>query len=48
MLQVVRALDDADLPPTSLALREPTLHDVFLSLTRQGALEDGGTSAVAP
>jgi ABC-2 type transport system ATP-binding protein len=37
MLEVVRALDDADLAPTSLALREPTLDDVFLSLTGHAA-----------
>ena len=33
MVAVVRALDEASLPPTALALREPSLDDVFLSLT---------------
>ncbi len=33
MVAVVRALDEAQLPPTALALREPSLDDVFLSLT---------------
>ena len=37
MIAVVRALDDASLPPTTLALREPSLDDVFLSLTGHGA-----------
>jgi ABC-2 type transport system ATP-binding protein len=35
MVEVVRALDAAHLPPTALALREPSLDDVFLSLTGQ-------------
>jgi len=37
MVEVVRALDDAQLPPTALALREPSLDDVFLTLTGHGA-----------
>jgi ABC-2 type transport system ATP-binding protein len=40
MLQTVRVLDDARLEPASLVLREPTLDDVFLSLTGHTA-EDG-------
>jgi ABC-2 type transport system ATP-binding protein len=48
MVQIVRLLDGLELPPMTLTLREPSLDDVFLSLTGQGALEDGGTSAVAP
>jgi ABC-2 type transport system ATP-binding protein len=36
MVEVVRALDTAGLPPTALALREPSLDDVFLSLTGHG------------
>jgi ABC-2 type transport system ATP-binding protein len=36
----VRVLDDARLEPTTLVLREPTLDDVFLSLTGHAA-EDG-------
>jgi ABC-2 type transport system ATP-binding protein len=40
MLQTVRVLDDARLEPASLVLREPTLDDVFLSLTGHAA-EDG-------
>ena len=31
--QLVRALDDADIPAESLTVREPTLDDVFLTLT---------------
>ncbi|MEX1007183.1 MAG: ATP-binding cassette domain-containing protein [Acidimicrobiia bacterium] len=33
MLETVRALDNAELQPATLALREPTLDDVFLELT---------------
>ncbi|WP_460866734.1 ATP-binding cassette domain-containing protein [Rhodococcus aerolatus] len=33
MTEVVRRLDDADLEPTGLAMRQPSLDDVFLSLT---------------
>jgi ABC-2 type transport system ATP-binding protein len=33
MLETVRVLDDAELRPATLALREPTLDDVFLELT---------------
>jgi len=40
MLQTVRVLDDARVEPASLVLREPTLDDVFLSLTGHAA-EDG-------
>jgi ABC-2 type transport system ATP-binding protein len=32
-MDVLRALDSAHLPPTNLTLREPSLDDVFLSLT---------------
>jgi len=41
MLGTVRVLDDAGLEPTSLALHEPTLDDVFLSLTGHAAEESG-------
>ena len=33
MVEAVRALDGADLHPATIALREPTLDDVFLELT---------------
>jgi ABC-type multidrug transport system ATPase subunit len=33
MMDVLRALDAEHLPPTNLTLREPSLDDVFLSLT---------------
>ena len=39
MLATVRALDAAHLEPLTLALREPTLDDVFLSLTGHAAEE---------
>ena len=48
MFQTVRTLDDAHLEPATLLLREPTLDDVFLSLTGHAAEEaesgddDGG------
>jgi ABC-2 type transport system ATP-binding protein len=37
MLETVRTLDAERLTPTAMALREPTLDDVFLSLTGHGA-----------
>ena len=39
MLETVRALDGAHLTPATLALREPTLDDVFLELTGHVAEE---------
>jgi ABC-2 type transport system ATP-binding protein len=36
-VEIVRALDRAGLPPKSLAIREPTLDDVFLQLTGRPA-----------
>ena len=39
VLDVVRALDHADLEPVTLTVREPTLDDVFLSLTGHKAEE---------
>src|SRR5690606_29136019 len=33
LVEVLRALDEAELPPTGLTVREPSLDDVFLSLT---------------
>jgi len=42
MLQTVRVLDDARLEPASLVLREPTLDDVFLSLTGHAAEAGNG------
>jgi ABC-2 type transport system ATP-binding protein len=40
MIETVRTLDHAHLAPATLALREPTLDDVFLSLTGHGAEEE--------
>jgi ABC-2 type transport system ATP-binding protein len=40
VLDVVRSLDHAQLEPTTLTVREPTLDDVFLSLTGHKAEED--------
>jgi ABC-2 type transport system ATP-binding protein len=37
MVEAVRRLDRAHLEPASLAIREPTLDDVFLTLTGHGA-----------
>jgi len=39
MIETVRTLDTARLSPATLALREPTLDDVFLSLTGHAAEE---------
>ncbi len=42
LIRALRALDDASLTPTSLAVREPSLDDVFLALTgSHAALGDG-------
>jgi hypothetical protein len=38
-MEVVRALDAAELEPSTLVVREPTLDDVFLSLTGRPAEE---------
>ena len=43
MLQTVRILDTQHLEPVSMALREPTLDDVFLSLTGHAAEEAAST-----
>jgi ABC-2 type transport system ATP-binding protein len=47
MLETVRALDGAQLRPTTLELREPTLDDVFLELTGHVA-EQSGENGDAP
>jgi ABC-2 type transport system ATP-binding protein len=49
MLETVRALDAAGLQPTTLALREPTLDDVFLELTGHVAEQqsENGEEAMA-
>jgi ABC-2 type transport system ATP-binding protein len=39
-IDVVRALDAEKLEPASLMLREPTLDDVFLSITGHAAEEE--------
>ena len=39
MLEIVRVLDRAELVPITMALREPTLDDVFLELTGHKAEE---------
>ena len=42
MLEIVRVLDAAQLTPTTLMLREPTLDDVFLDLTGHAAEDPKG------
>jgi ABC-2 type transport system ATP-binding protein len=42
LVDVMRALDVARLSPTTLAVREPSLDDVFLALTGQRATEPTG------
>ncbi len=42
MLEIVRVLDQVQLAPTTMALREPTLDDVFLELTGHAAEEPTG------
>jgi ABC-2 type transport system ATP-binding protein len=50
MLETVRVLDAAQLTPTTMILREPTLDDVFLALTGHAAEEhtDDDESAAPP
>jgi daunorubicin resistance ABC transporter ATP-binding subunit len=43
LVDVLRRLDDAGLVPVTLAVREPSLDDVFLSLTGRHAAPDEGT-----
>ena len=40
LIDVLRALDDRDLAPATLAVREPSLDDVFLALTGHHAEDD--------
>lgn len=40
LTEVVRRLDDAGVEPTGLALRQPSLDDVFLSLTGRASADD--------
>ncbi|MCZ7528471.1 MAG: ATP-binding cassette domain-containing protein [Acidimicrobiia bacterium] len=49
MLEVLRALDRAGLEPATMALREPTLDDVFLALTGRAAVDEpaGGRAALS-
>jgi ABC-2 type transport system ATP-binding protein len=42
LIDVLRALDDQGLAPTTLAVREPSLDDVFLALTGHHAEDDTG------
>jgi ABC-2 type transport system ATP-binding protein len=46
LVQVVRDLDDAGIPIDDIALRRPTLDDVFLSLTGR-APADGAAEVAA-
>jgi ABC-2 type transport system ATP-binding protein len=45
VLRVVRALDEANLEPSALNIRKPTLDDVFLTLTGHKAEEENGAAA---
>ena len=45
LINALRALDGADMSPASLTVRDPSLDDVFLSLTGRHAEEDGGAEA---
>ena len=47
VLDVVRSLDHAQLEPVTLNVREPTLDDVFLSLTGHKAEEPDAEDAPA-
>ena len=41
LTRVLRTLDDADLTPDGLTVREPSFDDVFLTLTGHRAESDG-------
>jgi hypothetical protein len=45
LIDVLRSLDDHDLAPATLAVREPSLDDVFLALTGHRA---EAAAAIAP
>ncbi len=47
ILEVVRSLDAAGLAPESLAIREPTLDDVFLQLTGHKVADSGPEPSTA-
>jgi ABC-2 type transport system ATP-binding protein len=45
LTEILRRLDDAGVQPTAVALREPSLDDVFLALTGHAAeekMQEGG------
>ncbi len=48
LLAVLRALDAADLAPTGLSLREPSLDDVFLSVTGHRASDGSAEPSTSP
>ncbi|MCA1692523.1 MAG: ATP-binding cassette domain-containing protein, partial [Actinobacteria bacterium] len=45
LLEVVRLLDSGGFEPVSVAVREPTLDDVFMRLTGRGPTSDGGSES---
>ena len=47
LVQVVRDLDEAGIAIDDIALRRPTLDDVFLSLTGHASIEESGTTEEA-
>ncbi|HXP14922.1 MAG TPA: ATP-binding cassette domain-containing protein, partial [Actinomycetes bacterium] len=47
LIEVLRSLDDHDLTPVALAVREPSLDDVFLALTGHHAEGDAAAPAAA-
>jgi ABC-2 type transport system ATP-binding protein len=47
LMDVLRSLDDHDLAPATLAVREPSLDDVFLALTGHRAEGDAAAPAAA-
>jgi ABC-2 type transport system ATP-binding protein len=47
LVEVVRSLDEAGIGIDDIALRRPTLDDVFLSLTGHGAAESNGDEEMA-
>ena len=48
LTEMIRALDGASVKIADLALRRPTLDDVFMALTGHAAEQDGGGNGDEP
>jgi hypothetical protein len=48
LIDVLRLLDDQDLAPTTLAVRDPSMDDVFLALTGHRAEAETAANGARP